>query len=271
MDRHRYRALKRAVMKTLWHIEWMKIRRYRTFWVFLSLFVLVMGGTNWIVYRLEGQVHISSGGQLRMHLFDYPAIWSTTAWCGGFSVLLLGLLLVILVTNEWAFRTHRQQVIDGMGRTRFMGSQWLMAAVLAVFAWLLYVGITLLIGGLGSDALAWEGLRYALYFLVRTVLILSLALVLALWLKRAGLAIALYLVYVLLGEAILRFIINLWTDGWGVYLPLSAAGHLISNPLAHLIPEYGRVLPAYGMVALCLGYAVLFVALSLGHIRRADL
>ncbi len=51
--------------------------------------------------------------------YDFAHTWQTTSYVGGWLLLLPGLLLILLITNEFSFRTHRQNIIDGWARKDF--------------------------------------------------------------------------------------------------------------------------------------------------------
>ncbi|HEX5553808.1 MAG TPA: ABC transporter permease [Chitinophagaceae bacterium] len=260
-------------MKTLLLLEWMKVRKYRAFWVFLILFIVAIVGINGALYSIQSHLQTAAHGQAHLDLFDPPQLWSTTAWASGFSVLLLGLLLIVLITNEYTYRTRRQQVIDGLSRKQFIMGKWLVAACFLLFSWLVYIAVTLVLGttaSAGGDLM--EGFGYAGYFLLKVALSLSVAFMFAIWLKRAGLAIALYLVYVLLLESIIGYLLNLMIAGMGFFLPLAAGGKLVSNPVSRVMPEMDHSgISAISLVITCLIYLIVFIYLSLLYIRRADL
>lgn len=261
-------------MKTLLQLEWMKARKYRTFWIFIILFLVTLAGVNGVLYSIQVKFGTLSGGQADLHLFDSQWIWSSTAWASGFSILVLGLLLIVMITNEFTFRTHRQQIMEGISRTGFLTGKWLMALVFTLFAWILYLAVTLILGTMshtGGGTLA-TGFRFALYFLLKVSLSMSVAAMFGLWLKRPGVAIVLYLVYALLLEGILGFILNRILPGLGHFLPLQVGGTLVSNPAVHLMPGLGGgSVPVTGLVAAGVAYLAVFVSVSLYYFRRANL
>ncbi|MGH2643224.1 MAG: ABC transporter permease subunit, partial [Chitinophagaceae bacterium] len=179
-------------MKTLLLLEWLRLRKYKTFWVFIILFVVSLVGINYILHTVQTQTKGLSQGRANFHIFSFPQAWSTTAWAGGLSVLLLGLLTITLVTNEYSFKTHRQQIIDGISRKGFISEKWLTILILAIFTWIIYFFGTIIIGVKPQNVSVFNGFYYAGYFFVKTILSLSVAFMFALLFKRSSLAIALY-------------------------------------------------------------------------------
>lgn len=261
-------------MKLLLQLEWLKVKKYRTFWAFLILFVIALTGINYILYSFQIDIHTSTQGQINVQFFNFPQVWSTTAWLSGFSVILLGLLMIVLITNEFTFKTNRQQIIDGLSRSQFIMGKWLMAIVLLVFAWLVYFIMALSMGSANSpDNIAlFDGFKYAGYFLLKIAIYLSIAFMFAVWFKRSGLAIALYIVYVLLIEGIAGYILNRYVNGLGTFLPLAAGSHLVSNPFKGFVTVGGQqTISNSWYVLTCIAWIILLVYLSFRYIRRADL
>lgn len=259
-------------MKTLILLEWMKVRKYKTFWGFIILFTVSLIGINYFIYNLQIKTRVLSHGMVNMQAFTFPQIWSTTAWTGSFSVLLLGLLTITLVTNEYTFKTHRQQIIDGMSRQQFISGKWLMIIVFIIFTWILYFILTLIVGDRTGGVSIFSGFYYAGYFLVKMAVSLSVAFMFALLFRRSGLAITLYLVYVFILEGIIKHLLDKIVDGLGMFLPLSAGGYLVSNPFREALPgiEITHIQPIWILLTDS-GYIILFIYLSYRYISRADL
>lgn len=262
-----------AVMKTLLWLEWMKVRKYRAFWAFVLLFLASEAGLNGVVYSAQSHFQPSLKQQMRLDIFSPAQIWSTTAWAGSFGVLLLGLLLIMLVSNEENFRTRRQHVIDGLSRIQVIAAKWWVAVVLLALAWLTFAATTLVLNAMHGNSAAGldQGVLFALWFLLKAAVTLAVAFMFGLWLKRSGLAIALYLAYVLLLEGIIGHFLNQIVAGAASFLPLQAGASLVSNPLVHVLPGSHPSLAPGLLAAICVGWATLLVVLSLLYIRKADL
>ena len=261
-------------MKLLLQLEWGKIRRYRTFWAFIILFAVTLAGISAVLYKVREGMHSLTIDAPGVTLFGPGRLWSTTAWAGGFGVLVLGLLVIVLVTNEFVFKTQRQQVMEGMSRTAFMAGKWMVVAGLTAYGWILYVLASWVLGAASGFSVAgiMTGCGFAGYFLLKIALSLSIAMMIALWVRRAGLAIVIYLLYVIMLEGILGFLLNRIAGGLGDFLPLKAVGTLISNPVSRLLPDMGN--PAAGtgwLVAASVAYLVIFIAVSVVHVRHRDL
>src|SRR5262245_35861746 len=105
-------------MNNLLAIEWLKIRRYRAFWLLIGLFAVLLALWNYQISK--GVVQMGAQGvNVLSNAYTFPDVWSNLGWWGGIFVLFLAILIITLTCNEFTFRTHRQNVIDGWSRLDF--------------------------------------------------------------------------------------------------------------------------------------------------------
>lgn len=261
-------------MKRLLSIEWIKLRKYRAFWVLLLLFAFACVGINSYLYHLQGKITARSGGALKLDLFSSQNLWHTTAWLTNFTLLLPGVLMILLLANEFSYKTLRQQIINGFSRPQAIVSKWLLLLALAIVCWCIYFLTVLIMGRffLESGNL-FANFHYAGYAFINIVLCLSVAFVLAIWLKRSGLTIAIYLVYCIFFESILDYFLDKINVFLGNFLPLNSGGALTPNPFNKLLGSHTLVsLPAdyWYLLTAVLWIAIIFF-ISFRYIRRADL
>src|SRR6187431_2330056 len=95
-------------------IDLKKLTSYRTFWIICGLyfFLLVVGAASgmeflkWLARLIDGfgqKININ-----RIPLYHFPDIWQNLAWSGGLLKIGLAIMTVISVTNEYTYRTIRQ-------------------------------------------------------------------------------------------------------------------------------------------------------------------
>ena len=56
-------------------------------------------------------------------IFSFPGIWHNVTYVAGFFKFFLAILVAILVSGEYEYRTIRQNIIDGMSRLEFFKSK----------------------------------------------------------------------------------------------------------------------------------------------------
>ena len=142
-------------MLQLLKIEWMKMKRYNAFILISIFFIIGLFGSNYIVYAFKKHVVDGSdptGIIASRSIFSFPTVWQTVSYFGGITLILPALLLLILVTNEYAFRTNRQNIIDGISRQSFIQVKLMLTLIIAVISTAITVLVAILFGKLvGGD------------------------------------------------------------------------------------------------------------------------
>jgi ABC-2 type transport system permease protein len=226
-------------MKSLLAIEWLKIKSYRTFWILIGLFVLLLPLWN---YEVANGIIKMGGGPEGINFlntaYDFPGVWANMGWWGSIFILFLAILVIILTTNEYTYRTHRQNVIDGWSRIQFFHAKVWLVLVLSLLATLYLFILGTIFGLINSGSLngMFSEFQQVFYFFLLSTDYLGFALLIALWIRRSGLAISLFLLYSLIIENILKFFINWKIDlKVGNLLPLQASDELLPFPIMKLL------------------------------------
>jgi hypothetical protein len=195
-------------MLQLLSLEWMKIRRYRTFWVLLILFcalltLLYTGISTGIISLGAGEINLLGKA------YNFSGIWGDLGFYASYFIVVITILMIILVTNEFQFRTHRQNIIDGWTRLEFYHAKWLVLISLSVIV-TLFTFILGLVTGIASGipiGTAAEGLQKILWLFLSCIDYLGFALLLSVLLKRSGIAIGILMAYLMLLEPILHSVL----------------------------------------------------------------
>lgn len=261
-------------------IEWLKLKNYKTFWIILALLVACVVGINYVYFELVSSKNQASG-VVNMVLgtpFQFPDVWHTVTQVASYMLFMPSLIVVILTTNEYNFKTHRQNVIDGLSRTEFIISKVLVIAALSIVS-LLIVFLTALVFGLSSEFsyFSLANAEYLFYFFLQCFTYMSFALLLSLLLKRSGLAIALFFVYICIVENILVALINRAVsgnvlEGPGYYFLLDASDKLIPvKSLQKMMQGKNFLPPTVNLLVATFVYLGLFLFLSKRKFETADL
>lgn len=274
-------------MKKLLQIEWLKIRDYAAFKVITIFFAIGIVGVNYIFYSLKKNVidkadptGILSAGSP----FAFPKIWLNASYYSGCLLLLPGLLLLILVTNEFTFRTSRQNIIDGQSRKEFIEVK-LMTGLLLALASTVLVFLTALGFGfsVGGD-FSFSGIENVGYFFLKAVTYNFVAILFGVLIRRTGFAIAAFFIYTVLenGISLALFVwaINIKKNSghdlgnMGNYLPMNASDGLLYSPLSSVSDMASGFLPTdyfWLVFILALAYLFLFFYWSKRNFIKADL
>lgn len=216
-------------------IEWLKIKKYRTFWVLAGLFIVLLPLWNYGIS--DGFLKVSSSSKddsvnIFNQAYSFSHIWENMGWWGSLFVIFTTVLTIILATNEYSFKTQRQNLIDGWTRMQVMHAKWLLVIMLTVFT-TLYVFIVGTCFGAANDTMAnFPGdIENLFYFFILTLNYYSFGLLIATLVKRSGIAIGLFFLYVMFLEKIVQSAGN-WITGTEFFnlMPLQASDELLPMP-----------------------------------------
>ena len=275
-------------MIKLLRIEWMKIKSYNAFIVISAFFALGISGANYLAYTFKKNIidpADPTGFLSGTSPFAYPKVWQTVSYYSGYLLLLPGLLLLILVTNEFTYKTHRQNIIDGVSRIQFTQVKLLMGVILALISTVL-IFITAIIFGfvVNKGSFSFTGIENIGYFFLKAITYNFLAILFSVLIRRTGFAIAVYFIYIVVENgislALLGWAVNIKKDfktdlgNVGNYLPMNAADGLIYSPFDSFTNLANKFLPSdytWLVLALAIFYIILFYFLSQQKMTKSDL
>ncbi|MET7001123.1 ABC transporter permease [Chitinophaga defluvii] len=261
-------------MKHIIHTEWLKVKGYRTFWVLLLLAVAIVPAANYITAEVTSQVQQKSKEMLVLNAYDFPMVWQTVANVNSYISAAFGFLMVILVSNEFTFKTHRQNIIDGWERREFVFSKLYWVVAFSLLAMVVAILTGLCFGfAYSTHDFSLEGFRYIFYYTLQTMLSLCLALLAGVFLRRAGLAIVLYLAYAMMIEQLLVSILKRSSLGEiGGLLPLQTGDELLPVPtfIGTMMASPDKYDEVVYLGFLC-GYIVLALFLVFRKMEKTDL
>ena len=226
-------------MLALIKIEWLKIKKYPAFWWMLGIVALTYPGLNAMTYY--GYLQATTGKEMTSNVaklllgnpFSFPEAWHTVAFFSSIFVLLPSILVIMMVTNEYTFKTHRQNIIDGWSRSQFITSKLFDVLIVSIIATLVYI---LVAAGYGiyadsSSVNQWaDQLQYIPLFLLQTFSQLSIAFLLGYLVKKAFIALGIFLFYYLIVENIAVGYATFKLNDIGRFLPFEISDRLIPRP-----------------------------------------
>ncbi|MBN9379815.1 MAG: ABC transporter permease [Chitinophagaceae bacterium] len=267
-------------MLSLLKIEWMKVKNYRTFWILLAITVVSIPGINYMLYDLmDNSFPKSKGAQMILGSpFAFPDVWQTITWNSSLLFIIPALLVITLTTNEFTFKTHRQNVIDGWSRRQFIGVKLMEILLLAVFCTILVLLTVMGFGFIGNklaeNVSVWEHSRFIFFYFVQALSYLMIAFLLSMLIKRAGLSIGIFLIYMIVENVIVGILRNKYKVQGVNYMPEEVTDRLIPFPyaralLAKDVPLWEHLLPSFLIVALL--YLLLYCFITGRRFIKSDL
>lgn len=254
-------------------IEWLKVKNYRTFWVFIGLGLLAMLAPNFIIHDIFVKNIPKEAQQLLgQSMYDFPLVWQTVASVNSYTSGIFSLLVITLVSNEFNYKTHRQNVIDGWERRDFVLSKLFWVVALALLAFLTSLFAVLIFGGVyGKAPFSMEGSRFLGYYFLQVLVSLCLALLVGMLVKRTGLAIILFLGYIMFIEQILVSIVKRFFGNIGGLFPLQAGDELLPFPIVEKLVKFSGPYDSVVYLTALVAYIALFVWLVFRRMLRTDL
>ncbi|MCE2496965.1 MAG: ABC transporter permease [Flavobacteriales bacterium] len=230
-------------MIRLLRIEWLKLRNSRAFIIIGGFYVLLMALVAWGMGYVHFDVGTQNGIKTTINLgklgfFDFPYIWKNISYIAGFFKYILAILVVIFISNEYSYRTVRQNVIDGLSRQEFITSKLLMILMYSVVSTILVVLITTILGILFSNNQAWDviflKIDFVLAYFLETLTYLIFSFFVAYLIKRTGFVIITLVLYTFVIEPI-----AVWQIGEpvGKFLPIQSIREMSEIPFKRYIKD----------------------------------
>jgi ABC-2 type transport system permease protein len=267
-------------MLHLLSIDLKKLMNYRTFWIVCSLYFLTLGFTTasgmeflkWLAGK--GAEFGTTINIDRVPLYHFPDVWQNLIYISGFFKLILAFMVVISVTNEFTYRTIRQNVIDGMSRTEFLFSKVLTNLLLSVLSCAMVFVIAFVTGLIYSPELEMQYLfsdvGFLLAYFLEIFATLSYTLMLALIIQRSGLTIVVLCLSHMI-EAIIKANID-DTLPWSIqFFPMESISNLVAMPFPKYLFQEIQDYVSITAVAIALGWTIVFNYISYQKLQRSDL
>ncbi len=229
-------------MLYLLRLEWKKLNKQIAFRLFVIFYVLMLPSILLTAKRLGDLPPPLMTNEV---FFIFPTVWEYLGYIGNWlCFFFFGFMAIISVTTEYSYRTMRQNIITGMSRRQyFLGKLYWILAV-SLFAALYYALCGFVIGFFSTETIYWHKVWQNADYIPRYFLMcfgyMSFGLFLGLLIRKTGLALFLYISYIMFLELVLR---------WGVHLqlfehrsmhfyPMNATEDLVPIPMLDMADEF---------------------------------
>ena len=266
-------------MMHLLKIEWLKIKGYKTFWVLAILFLVSIAGLNYFVFYIKQGITQGNNSAVNTVLgspFDFPNVWHTVSYFSSFLLFIPGLMIITSITNEYSFKTHRQNIIDGWSRGEFINVKIAQIVIISFLATVFVFLTSIFYGLLAGSTFSFEKLQYIGYYFIQALSYCLFALLIGVLIKRSGLSIGLFFLYAFIIENFIGAILNNMggvrsASGPGDYLPLNTVDNLIPFPFFRNIVKFGEPPSLYVLLGLSAVYLFLYYFISVKRFQTQDL
>lgn len=222
--------------------EWLKIKNYPGFWWVLGICGISYVGVNYIfhiVYLNEIKNSKNLVAQLAKGLikepFAFPEVFRTVAFTSSLFVFIPAILVIMLISNEYSYKTHRQNIIDGWSRNEFMLAKFFNVFIVTIIITLLTMLVSFLLGYLNKNTTAsfqFSQLKYTFFFFLQVLSQLSFAFLLGLLFRKAFLALGFFIFYsVVLETAGVLLLIRYYREKhYQNFLPIQSSDNVVPVP-----------------------------------------
>ncbi len=212
-------------------LEWKKVRYYRIFQVLVILFIVALPGIMLIPKTFTS---VPSEIMSKDMFYMFPNGWKYIGYTGNWmAFFFIGFLAVISATSEYANKTLRQNIITGLTRKQFFLAKLYFILAISLAATLYYVLVGLIFGITHTETIYMSKVLQEADLIPRFFLMCmgysSFGLFVGLLIRRTGISIFLYLIYIMILEAILRYPIhyNLFPNKSVHFYPMNAVEDLV--------------------------------------------
>jgi ABC-2 type transport system permease protein len=257
-------------MKLL-YIEWLKYKPNRALWVLLGMFVimqtLVIYGMDSFKLNLTGNENGQQVNFGMLGVLTLPKVWVYLSYIAGFFKIILAVAVIMLICNEFEYRTFRQHLIDGLSRSQLVFSKFLTVASFTLLSGILLTLLVVLFAETSESEIGlFENSEFVLAYMLQNLGYLSFAFLGALLLRKTSLTIIMLLLY----SFIIEPMINYKFPEIGAFLPLETFANLIRSPFTSIMGTDLQSSIDMKQVVQCLIYVSLFWIASLSIVKQRD-
>jgi ABC-type transport system involved in multi-copper enzyme maturation permease subunit len=165
--------------------------------------------------------------------FTYPEVWHTVAYFSSWFVFIPAVVVIMFITNEYTFKTHRQNIIDGWSRQQFVSSKLIDVSIVSLLITFLYFAVSLVTGFAnqeGGSLDIWSQFYYTGLFALQTFAQLSIAFFVGFLVRKAFIALGIFLFYYIIFEPIIVGLLRVKANDIGRFMPLEISDRMIPVP-----------------------------------------
>ncbi|MEM7108405.1 MAG: hypothetical protein AAF519_09280 [Bacteroidota bacterium] len=266
-------------MLRLLKIDLLKLANYRAFWVLNILYgLLIIGIPAGVMEFLKWLDRIGDGvkgfNPMKIPILHFPDIWQNTTYVYTFLKIFMAIIIVISISNEFSYKTIRQNIIDGMSRVDFLKSKLATILLLSIGSSLLVLFTCLLTGLIYTTDYefsdVFDGIEFVGAYFIDLFGFLVFAFLMTVLLKRSALTIFILLIYRLI-EAICIALLPDAISVIGNYFPLQAMTNMIEVPFPKYAFQEIKDYVVMPYVGVSLAWIGLFIYAIYAKLKSSDL
>ena len=278
-------------MNRLLHIEFTKLRYSRsakiliiTYFI-LICFIAMIASIEFNIGKIEFRVADQG-------IFNFPYIWHFNSYIAALLKLFLAIVIVSMMSNEYSYRTIKQNLIDGLSKKEFVLSKFLTVVSFSLISTVFLFILSLILGYSFSDftetSIVFSDLEYLLAYFIKLTGFFAFCMFLGVLVKRSAFALGFLFVWFIFEKllyAFLNFRVFKGTDTAEKimqFFPLESMSNLVKEPFTRLNAiqaaanqlgtdlKFDYAIHWYQLLIVLVWIAI-FVYLSLALLKKRDL
>jgi len=177
-------------------------------------------------------------------IFNFPFIWHFNTYIAAILKLFLAIVIVSMMSNEYSYRTLKQNLIDGLSKKEFVLSKFITVMAFAVISTIFVFIVSIILGLSFSDytetGIIFSDMEYLLAYFVKLIGFFSFCLFLGVLVKRSAFALGFLFIWYI-AEKIVYGLLE-WKffrdtnvgDNVSQFFPLESMSNLIVEPFTRL-------------------------------------
>lgn len=187
-------------------------------------------------------------GPIKFHLaeqgiFNFPYIWHFNTFVAALLKIFLAIIIVSMMSNEYTYKTIKQNLIDGLSKKEFIASKFLTVVLFSLMSTGFVFVTSLILGSIYSDyteiGIVFSDLRFLVAYFIKLLGFFSFCIFIGILVKRSAFALG-FLILWQMFEGFTRGMIR-WklfdgdtTDAIMGFFPLNAMFNVLKEPFTRL-------------------------------------
>lgn len=183
-------------MMKLLTLEYLKFKRFHALKFIILAYMICVPAWMFFInffFRIEPELAklISQDDPLA-----FPNIWEYITYSASFFNVLLAVIIVTITTNDFQYKTMRQNIIDGLSKGEVIYGKFILVIALSLVATLYTLLSGMTIGFINGTSSNWyQNIHFISLYGIQTLGYFSFAFLFAIVVKRPAIAIITFIVY----------------------------------------------------------------------------
>lgn len=255
-------------------IEWLKLKKYKPFWILLILYPFSIASLCLLIWSLYGKMNFNGmrpDELLKESPFAFPNVWKMVTYTASFFHFFPSIIILLSICNEFEYRTHRQAILNGQSRAQLFASKVILAGLVSLGATAVIALTALIMGLVQGGGQPIDGIDRLGAFFVQSLVYSSFAVFLGFQIRHGLGSLAMFLIYSNFLEKIVLFSIGRYLSQASSYGPLAVANQLVPFPVDLSKQLKYTPIPTETLLAVSGLYLAIFLGLSWWGFRQRDI